>query len=177
MPDAGKVLTAVRQELVLAGLVRPPSVAGALPPMHVEPIDGAVAPGDRTDPRTGPSVEEAAGPDTPVASLMLDGDIAGPTFDTGRTSVVSVRYRGMTSASLRAIHALDAAIRDRLVERADPLLAGNGRYGLGYMLGTGGPGAAVFARQVTVFAGLSRLAASRSSGFDLVAKYAVEVDA
>lgn len=180
MPDAGLVLTAVRQELINAALVRAPSVAGARVPAHIEPVDGAVAPGDRTDARTGPSVEEAGGPDTPVVSLFFDGDVAPATFGSDRTTVVSVRYRAMTSAGVRAVHALDAAIRRRLVERDDPALAGDGRFGLGYFMGAGSPGlpaGGLWVRQASVYGGLSRLSATKETGWDLVAKYAIEVDA
>jgi hypothetical protein len=167
MADAAVILSVVRQELVNAGLVRPPSVAGALPPAHIEPVGGARAPGEGEPPTADPDL---------VVSLFYSGDIAPATYTDGRTGVVDVRYRSRDNPALIRAYALDAAVRARLVDRIG---LAEGRYGVGYFLGEGAPGrpAGLFARQVSVFGGLSRLSASPAAGFDHVAKYAVEVDA
>lgn len=173
MADGSAILSAFRQELINAALVRAPSVAGALPPAHVEPINGAVAPGDREPP------EEAQGPDTPVVSLFYE-EVNVEAFNTARVGVVAVHYRGMTTAALRAVHALDAAVRARLVERLDPALAAaGGQHGLGYFAGAGAPSLpapGLWVRQASVFAPLGRLSESKATGYHRVARYALEVD-
>lgn len=170
MADGAQILSAFRQELINAGLVRAASVAGALPPAHIEPINGAPAPGDEgiDPPGNHPSL---------IVSLFYSGEVAPGTFDTDRTGVIDVRYRSKDNAGLRTTMALDPAIRNRLVQRIGEA---EGRYGVGYFLGAGAPGLpapGLFVRQVSVAGGLSRLSASRAAGFDHVAKYAVEVDA
>jgi hypothetical protein len=165
--DAAAILTVFRQELVNAALVRPPSVAGALPPMHVEPIDGAPAPGERE------GVEDNA---ALVTSIFYSGDVTPEVFGTDRTAVIDVRYRSRDNAALRIAMGLDAAIRRRLTER----LGLGGEYGLGYVMGAGAPAplaAGAFVRQASVFGAFSRLSSSKATGFDHIAKYAIEVDA
>lgn len=168
MADASAILTALRQELVNAGLVRPPSVAGALPPAHVEPVDGAPAPGEREEPEDHASL---------VVSLFYSGDVTPAAFTDGRTGVIDVRYRSSGNPGLKTAMALDAAVVRRLVTRLDEA---EGRYGYGYVLGDGAPApleAGLRVRQVSVFGGFSRLSSSKAAGFDHIAKYAVEVDA
>lgn len=116
-----RLLTALRNELEGAALIRRPSTVGALPALHVEPRDGPPAPGEREAPETTGEL---------VVTLRLSGELAEPARDAYRRRVVvDVIYRSIGTAGLIAGRALDAAIRARLVERDDPL---------GYTLDAGG---------------------------------------
>lgn len=119
MADASAVLTAFRDFLVAQGLVRKPGVTGALPPLHVEPRGGAPAPGQRDAP------EDNA---TLVVTARLSGEVTqGPMDTTTRVVVIDVIYRSLGTAGLKAGRALDASIRNRVVERND--------YGVGFAMG------------------------------------------
>lgn len=163
MADVTAVLSAFRLELVNAGLVRRASTAGPLPPMLIEPAGGARAPGEAEDP-----VEDH--PDL-VLSLFHDGDLGAATnFDAAATRrvVLTLRYRTRpepgANAALRAANALDASIRARLIRPAT-------NYGYGYMLG-----GVLWAQAVGLFGGLGRISATRETGYDLAAKYVVDVE-
>lgn len=161
MATANQVLTALRNELVAAGIVRKPSAAGPLPPMHVEPDDGAPAPGEREAP------EDDA---TLVITLTLSGELGETVLDAYRRRVVvDVRYRSRSTAGLKRARDVDAAIRTRLV-------SGRPDYGLGWNLDENGA-APVFVLSSQVFAGLGRISATAASGYDEVAKYMLEVHA
>lgn len=159
MPDVSAVLTAFREDLIDRGLGRRPSEAGDAVPFHIEPVDGAPAPGERE------GVEDH---DSIVCSLFHGGDLGeGSGYDASirRRSVVDVRYRGRDNEALRGIYALDAALRAGLVTAAR-------NYGYGFELGTD---AAVFVHQAAVWGGLGPLGRGRDVGFDFVAKYLFEV--
>lgn len=159
MTDPTAVLTAFREELIEADLVRRPSAAGARPPMHVEPIEGAVGPGDRE------GVEDDA---ELVVSIFAGGDLAeadGYDAATRRRTTIDVRYRSASSSALRRAFALDAAIRGRLIRPET-------NYGYGFELGSAAP---VWAQAVGVWGGLGPLGRGKGVGFDHVAKYLVEV--
>lgn len=137
MTDTTLLLTAVRNELVTAELVRRPGVAGELPPMHVEPQGGPPAPGERDSPETDGDL---------VVTLRLSGELSeGPFNAYRRRAVLDVLYRSRGTGGLKAGRLLDAAIRDRIVKRAD--------YGLGYTLDLGGP-AATLVLEAGVFGGI-----------------------
>jgi hypothetical protein len=137
MTDTTRLLTAVRNELVTANLVRRPATAGALPPMHVEPSGGPPAPGEREVPERD---------DELVVTLRLSGELSEPPFNAyRRRAVLDVLYRSKGTAGLKAGRLLDAAVRDRVVKRAD--------YGMGYTLDLGGP-AATLVLQANVFGGI-----------------------
>jgi len=154
MADVNDVTTAFRQELVTAGLVRRPSTAGSLPPMHVEPVEGAPAPGEREAP------EDDA---TLAVTLRLSGELGEAPFDSYRRRVVlDVRYRSKTTAGLKRARVLDAAIRQRIVNRPD--------YGLGWIMG-----GTVLVLSSTLFAGLGPIGSDPAQGYDELAKYALEV--
>lgn len=157
MPNANTVLTATRNELVAAGLVRRPSVAGALPPLHVEPRDGPPAPGEREAPELDAEL---------VATLRLSGEVSEERFNAYRRRVVvDVIYRTRGTTGLRRGRELDAAVRARLVERGD--------YGLGYTLDAGGA-SPVLILQAGIFGGLSPLGESAGVRTEM-AKYMLEV--
>lgn len=137
MPDPNVTLTALRDELVAAGLVRRPGVAGPLPPLFVEPMGGPPAPGEREGSEAG---------DDLVATLRHSGELAAGFAGSGRRTIIAeLTYRSRGTPGLKAGRELDAAIREALVERAD--------YGLGLTLGASGP-RPVLVLQASVFAGL-----------------------
>lgn len=154
MSDTATILTAFRDELVTAALVRKASVAGALPPAHVEPIEGAPAPGDRRAP------EDHA---TLVLSLFHDGDLAEDPFDAyRRRTIIDVRYRAKNTAGLKAAAALDASIRARLTEQAR-------NYGNGFVMG-----GTVLVLSAGVWGGFGPIARSKAGGYVNGAKYMIE---
>lgn len=157
MPDSTAVLTAFRDELELADLIRRPSAAGPLPPMHVEPAKGPPAPGEREAPEDHPSL---------VVTLRLstEGSVrAGAAFI--RTIIADVIYRSTGTAGLKAGRALDAAIRARLVQTAG--------YGTGITLAEGTP-TAMHVLELAVFGGLGPVDIDGDVRTDQ-AKYSLEV--
>jgi hypothetical protein len=158
MTDPTRLLTAMRNELELAGLVRRPNTAASvLPPMHVEPSGGAPAPGERKAPETDGNL---------VATIRLGGDLSeGPFNSYRRRTVIDVFYRSTGTDGLKAGRALDAGIRARLVERAD--------YAQGYTLDAGGP-ASTLILSASVFGGIGPLSDLNGVRTDL-AKYVLEV--
>lgn len=159
MPDAAAILTAFREDLIALDLVRRPSDAGARPPMHVEPKEGAPGPGEREGIEDDPAV---------VLSIFNGGELGeGTGYEAAlrRRAVVDVRYRAADNAAVRRVFALDAAIRASLVTPAR-------NYGYGFMLGTAAP---VFVHQAAIWGGLGPLGRGRDVGFDFVAKYLLEV--
>lgn len=159
MADVNEVLTAFRHELVGRGLARKPDEAGILPPAHIEPEDGAPAPGDR---------EGVENDDKLVVTLTGSdlGEAAGNGYR--RRVIVDVRYRAKGTAGLKRGRELDAAIADLLVHNAN--------YGLDYQLGAfaGRPGVRVL--QALIYSGLGRISASAERGYDDLAKYLIEVE-
>lgn len=134
MPDSTRVLTALRNELETAGLIRRPNDAGALPPAHIEPEGGAPAPLEREAPE-----------DDPTLAVTLRLSVDTPSAPGRRLVGVDVIYRSRTTRGLMRARALDAAIRARLVDGSS--------YGQGYNLDAGGD-AQTLAVEVSAFAGL-----------------------
>lgn len=164
MADSNDVLTCLRQELINAGFVRRPSVAGALPPAHIEPVDGPPAPGER------PAPEDD---DTLVVTLDLSSELAEQAFDTyRRRAVIDVHYRSKGTAGLQAARRLDAAIRERLT--------GPPAYGFGWTLGAGAPAplaAGIEVLAAAVWGGLGPVDRDPGQGAHDLAKYVIEVRA
>lgn len=158
MPDSTAVLTALRNELERApALIRRPSVAGALPPMFVEPDAGPPAPGEREGTEAGALV---------VVTLRLSSEPGlAPGQAFVRIYIIDLIIRSITTAGLKQGRALDAAIRARLVERAN--------YGTGVLLDEGGAGA-LFVHDLRVFAGLGPVLTAGGVRTE-AAKYALEV--
>jgi hypothetical protein len=122
VPSPTDVLTALRVDLIAAGLIRRPSEAGTLPPAHVEPAEGAPAPGEREGIEDDPEL---------VVTLMHSGDFGEEPQDSyRRRAIIDVRYRSRGGTGLRRAAMLDQAIRARLTgpER---------NYGRGYLLADG----------------------------------------
>lgn len=158
MPDTNVILSAIRQELVNAGLVRRPGTAGAAPPMVLEPVEGAPAPGELD------GVENDA---TLIVTLRLSGDLAEGPLDTyRRRTVVDVVYRSKTTAGLQRARTLDAAIRRRLVP--------HDQLGEARTIGAGGA-TPLDVLSIQLFAGLGRVSSSAAAGYTDRAAYAVEV--
>lgn len=161
MPTPTQILTAFRADLVAAGLVRRPSEAGVLPPCHIEPADGAPAPGERE------GIENDA---ELVVSLFHSGDFAEDTFDTyRRRAAIDVRYRSIGNTGLIRAAGLDAAIRSRLTSP-------DRNYGLGFALSDG-----TFIYQAVQFGGFGPLERGRTGNgaarFTNGAKYVLEAAA
>jgi hypothetical protein len=165
MADTNAVLTAFRAELITAGLVRRPSEAGAagVPPMHIEPVDGPPAPGEREGIEDDPEL---------VLTLDLSSEVAGARgYETALelVAIVDVHYRTVgagpgknPSAALRRARGLNAAITARLIRPAT-------NYGIGFDLG------GLLVLEVNEFAGYGRVSADRERGYHDLAKYVVKV--
>lgn len=161
MANVNQVLTSFRDELVFAGLVRRPPVPGTLPPMHVEPQDGAPGPGD-----LGRGVEDH--PDL-VVTLALSTTLGEARIDSYRRRVVlNVHYRAAGTVGLRRARGLDDAIGHRIVRRPD--------HGLAWVMGALGQRPTVVLSS-GIWAGLGRVSATSDRGYHDLAKYVIEVEA
>jgi len=140
-PDSTVILTALRDAMLAAGLVRRGSAPGNLPPILVEPSGGAPAPHDRADAGDAAATRETD--NDLVVTLRYAGDVTPAPGPSARTRVViaDLIYRSQGTTALKAGRALDAAVAD--------LLAGPTTYGQGVQL----PG--LFVVQASVWAGLS----------------------
>ena len=159
MADASAVLSALRQELVDGALVRPPSVAGILAPMHIQPVEGPPAPGERKAPEDDPGL---------VLSIFEGGRYAEGPFDAvvrARFNI-DLRSRAKTNGDLRRAMALEAAIVGRLIRPAT-------NYGYGFTLAAGGT-APLFCQEAAA-AGGGPVSSGRGVGFDRVLKIMLEV--
>ena len=158
MPDDSAILTAFREELLAAGLVRRPGDAGALPPAHGERRGGTPAPGE------GEGTEVHA---DLVIGIRASGELAeGTGYETAqrRRLVVDVTYRSAGAAGSKLAFSVDAGIRARLFRPET-------NYGYGFMLGTA---AAIFAHQVALFGGLGLIGENEQGVTDRLAKYVIE---
>ena len=103
------LLTSLRDYLVAQGLVRKPSVAGATPPLWLEPKLGVPAPGEGTNPT---EIGD------PVLGVFATGGFAlGPYMDSfARQPILQINYRGN---SPQAIQALELEITKRIADKRD----------------------------------------------------------
>lgn len=122
MTGSTKVLSALQADLIGAGLVRKPGIVGTLPPLHVEPDDGPLSPGDTED-------QETSGLLVVTARLSTTAPSVAGTYV--RKFVIDLVYRSITTKGLIQARRLDDAIYQRLIETAG--------YGTGVMLNEGGP--------------------------------------
>lgn len=155
MPDSSAVLTALRNELVAAGLgVRKASVAGSGYPIHVEPLEGAPAPGERNAPEDNADL---------VISILVSTEFGEESQNTyRRRTVIDFRYRSRGTAGKKAAAAVDAAIRQYLTTQ--------GAYGTGWGMDDN----AVYVLSVAVFGGFGPIARSKAEGYTDGAKYVLE---
>jgi hypothetical protein len=149
VPSPNAVLTAIRDELVTAGLVRRASVAGSLPPVFIEPLEGPPAPGEREGTEAGTDL---------AVTLRLSGQTR--PNPRSRVDVIDVVYRSRGTSGLKAARDLDDAIVTRLVHGSS--------YGVGLTAG------GLFVLAVSVFAGLGPVSQDGPVRTEL-AKLAVEV--
>jgi hypothetical protein len=159
MPTVDDVLRAFRAELVAADLVRLPGVAGAEPPAHIEPLEGAPAPGEREGVEDHPDI---------TVTLQHGTDLAEPdgyAAAARRRTTIDVIYRARTASAFVAARAIDAAVRARLFRSAT-------NYGYGFELGL--PPVAIWVHEAGVWGGLGRLPSSKATGYRAVAKYLIE---
>lgn len=99
---SAEVIGPLRDYLVAQGVVRKPSVAGALPPCWLEPREGLPAPGEK--PPNGSATQ--VGP-TVVLGLFRTGGIAvGPYESSWRERTLDLRIRAQTGAQVRDIEQL-----------------------------------------------------------------------
>lgn len=159
MPGATEVLSALRADLVLRGLVRTPGTTGStLPPLFLEPEGGAPAPGDRSTPENDQTL---------MVTLTAAGELTEPPFDTYRRRVqADLTYRSRTTAGLMRARALHVAIDNALVNRPD--------YGFGVILDQGGD-FELRLLQASVWAGLGRVSNTVEDGYRERAAYILEV--
>lgn len=155
--DSTDILTALRNELVTAGLVRKPGNAGPLTPLHVAE-DVAPAPGDREPPETDANL---------VVTADLDVELGRPNFAAStRIIVIRFLYRSRKTAGLIRARRLDSAILDRIADRPDG--------GLGWIMDQGGAHP-VFVHSSALYGGLGRVAMSEDGVIDHSARYVFEV--
>lgn len=108
------LLTALRDHLVAQSIVRKPSVAGAVPPLWLEPQLGTPAPGDGNNP-----VE--VGSDL-VLGAFLTGGFAPPPYGSFlRKPIVDIRFRGKSPQN---IETAELAITKALIDKRDFMMGG-----------------------------------------------------
>lgn len=164
MPDVNDVLTAIRDDLTAAGIIRKPRTAGVLPPLFLEPDGGAPAPGELEAPEDNYDTAKKTGL---VVSLFASELGEAPLDRYRRRIIVDVRYRSKGTAGLKRGRDLDQALRARYVVRD------GGR--LGFTLAAG-QASEVFVHDAQLWAGLGPISRTVDRGVDEVAKYLLEVD-
>lgn len=144
------VLTALRAHLIAAGLVRKGSVAGALPPLVLDPVAGPPAPGELEGIFGDPDLVITARPGGDFPPAPPDGWLLKATID--------LIYRGHASDQIATV---DAAIL------AEMYLPG-GMAKTAWLMG------GLQMIETRSWAGLQRLAGTRGEGFTYVSKLYVE---
>lgn len=105
---AGDLITNMRDYLIAQGLVRKPAVAGAAPPMWLDPKLGVPAPGEGQGTEVG---------DPTLGVFDTGGFALGPYMDSfARQPIAQINYRG---TSPQAIKALELQITKLLADRRD----------------------------------------------------------
>lgn len=167
MADAAQVMTALREELIAAGLVRRPTEGananGQPYPLAIEPPDGPPAPGELKATLGDDAVEHTE----LVVSILAAGGFAPATAFEARSAAkrsFDLRYRTRTAGALRLAMALDIAIRGRLIRPET-------NYGYGFQMGAAAP---VWVHEATPIGELAPLGRSRELGYDHVAKWVIE---
>lgn len=83
------LLTALRDHLITAGVVRDPTISGALPPFWREPKLGTPAPGEGNNPTE-------IGTDLVIGAFLTGGFPPRPYEAMIRKPIVDLRFRGRT---------------------------------------------------------------------------------
>jgi hypothetical protein len=115
---AADVLTAFRDHLILAGLVRKPSTAGPQHPLWLERAEGVPAPGEREAPERD---------DLLVLGAFLTNGVAPSRFESWwRQPIVDVRFRGRARGmgGVDAIQDTEHAISGAVIDRVDWTMGG-----------------------------------------------------
>lgn len=110
-----RLLTALRDHLVAANLVRDPSVAGANPPFWREPVNGTPAPGEGNNPTE-------IGTDIVVGAFLVGGIAPGPYEAWSRWPIVELRFRATKGYMAED---LELAISNTLIDRRNFMLGGS----------------------------------------------------
>jgi hypothetical protein len=110
-----RLLTALRDHLVTAGIVRDPSAAGPLPPFWREPKLGTPAPGEGNNPTE-------VGTDIVVGAYLVGGIAPQAYGSWSRWQIVEIRFR--TSKGYMA-EDVELAISGQLIDRRDFMLGGS----------------------------------------------------
>jgi hypothetical protein len=108
------LLVAMRDELAAQDIVRKPSVAGAQPPMWLEPRLGVPAPGE------GKKAEEI-GTDAVLGTWVVSGLAPAPYNAGRRVDFVDIRLRTRTAPIATA---LEEAIRGALIDKRNWVMGG-----------------------------------------------------
>jgi hypothetical protein len=144
------ILTALRDHLVTAGIVRKPNVAGDAPPLVLDPLQGAPGPGE---------LESIVNDRDLIISARPGGDIApGPTDGWLLQTTIDLIYRGKTSDRIASV---DAAITRELY-----LTGGMAR--TAWMMGS------LQMIETRLWAGLQRLGSSKADGYTYITKVYAE---
>lgn len=110
------LLSALRDHLVAQGIVRKPSVAGALPPLWLEPALGTPGPGEGNNPTE-------IGSDL-VLGAFLTGGFAPPPYGSFlRKPIVDIRIRALKDKAYLA-EQIELAITKALIDRRDFTMGG-----------------------------------------------------
>lgn len=172
MPDSSDILTAFREELITAGLVRRPGVAGPLHPAHIERRGGTPAPGEGEGDEVDPLLVIGIRGSTELA------EATGYEAAQRRRLIIDVLYRPSAAkanaqAAVHELMALDAGIRARLFRPET-------NYGYGFELGGGTPiagggvTAPIWTHQAALWGGLGKIGAGPGGTDDHLAKYMIE---
>lgn len=114
--DEQVLLSGFRNYLVAQGLVRKPSVAGAVPPLWIEPQDGVPAPGEKQ------GTEDDA---HRVLGVFYTAGLAPRPYEKEyRTRFVDVVYRTKEVGDLGATFVLNQAIFNAIVDKRNWSMAG-----------------------------------------------------
>lgn len=150
-----KLLIALQRELADADITRIPGVAGAEPPLWVEPADGAPEPGTKS------GVE--GDPNTALA-LFHSGGVVGQGWERQITVDFWIRTKG-NAPMLRAMD-LDERIRDQLLPH--PVLVDGQRMNFKLAAGTADELLVIACAQ---WRELQRLGSSAGQGYTDVVSY------
>ena len=153
MPTQKGLLSALATYLVTNDVGRHPSRAGALPPIFLDPVRGAPAPGER----------EGTENDADLMLTLSPGGDIPPPYGQGviLMTTVDVRYRGRTAPR---IYETDARVFDLLA-------AGDGGVGAKH----GWDMAGLYVIESRQWAGLGRIGGEGGQGFDYRAAYYFEI--
>lgn len=113
---ANSLITAIRDDLISAGIVRHPNAVGTLPPLHAEPPEPP-GPGSRADDNDPDATRETAG--DLVISVRLGPEIIGPPGASWRTWPVEFIFRSVTTQGLKRARVIESTIHERYVRASD----------------------------------------------------------